>query len=276
MCEIKFIKAKLFKKNRCNNLYNDLKGKTVIVTGASRGIGLAIAKKFIEEGANVYDLDVISPTESIPELQYIRCDVSSLDDVKNAFDKIYSENKAVDVLINNAGVESFGTVTETELSEWNRILGINLTGSFLTSKYALKTMKNVGGVIEFISSIQAIIIQKRLAAYVTSKHALIGLMKSIALDYAPKVRSVAICPGSVRTPLLEWAAVQEVGNDKVKIDEKIREWGRLYPMQRVAEPDEVADLAVFLASERARYITGICIPFDGGLSIVLYESVPEK
>lgn len=257
-------------------MYNDLKGKTVIVTGASRGIGLAIAKKFIEEGANVYDLDVISPTESIRELQYIRCDVSSLDDVKNAFDKIYSENKAVDVLINNAGVESFGTVTETELSEWNRILGINLTGSFLTSKYALKTMKNVGGVIEFISSIQAIIIQKRLAAYVTSKHALIGLMKSIALDYAPKVRSVAICPGSVRTPLLEWAAVQEVGNDKVKIDEKIREWGRLYPMQRVAEPDEVADLAVFLASERARYITGICIPFDGGLSIVLYESVPEK
>ena len=257
-------------------MYDDLKGKVVIVTGASSGIGYAIAERFNKEGAKVYNLDIVPPKTEIKGVEYIKCDVSDEKMVRDAIETIVSKEGRIDVVVNNAGIESYGSVHEVTPAEWDRIMNVNLRGSYLVSHYAIPHMMERGGVIEFISSVQAVVIQKRLAAYVTSKHALIGLMKSIALDYAPKIRSVAILPGSVRTPLLEWAAAQEVGNDPVKINQKIEEWGRLYPMKRVAEPYEIAALAVFLASNEASYITGAAIIIDGGISIYLPESVPEK
>jgi NAD(P)-dependent dehydrogenase (short-subunit alcohol dehydrogenase family) len=257
-------------------VYDDLKGKIVVVTGASSGIGSAIADRFSMEGAKTYNLDLAPPKKEINKnVRFIKCDVSSEDAVRNAVSEISSRENRIDILVNNAGVESFGSVHETEEKDWDRILGTNLRGSFLVSKYCLPHMMEKGGVIEFLASIQSMMIQKRLAAYVTSKHGVIGLMKSIALDYAPKVRSIAICPGSVRTPLLEWTAVEEVGNDTAKINEKFEEWGKLYPMKRIAEPEEIASLAAFLASNEAAYITGISIKMDGGLSVFLQESVPE-
>jgi NAD(P)-dependent dehydrogenase (short-subunit alcohol dehydrogenase family) len=256
--------------------YSGLEKKTVIVTGASSGIGKAIAKRFSEEKALVYNLDISGEQGGQHESKHIQCDVSDESQVREAIDEIVRSSGKIDILINNAGIESFGSVHETDLLEWKRIIGVNLTGSFLASKYAIPHMIEQGGVIEFMSSVQSVMIQKRLAAYVASKHGVIGLMKSIALDYAPKIRSVAICPGSVRTPLLEWTAVSEVGHDPPKIKKKIEEWGEIYPMKRIAEPSEIANLAVFLASEEASYITGISILMDGGLSIFLQESVPEK
>ena len=257
-------------------MYDDLKGKVVIVTGASSGIGYAIAERFRREGARVYNLDIKPPNVSIEGVEYLRCDVSDEKMVRDAIETIASREGRIDVVVNNAGIESYGSVHEVSPAEWDRIMNVNLRGSYLVSHYAIPYMMERGGVIEFISSVQAVMVQRRVAAYVASKHALIGLMKSIAVDYAPKIRSVAILPGSVRTPLLEWAAAQEVGNDPVKIRQKIEEWGRLYPMKRVAEPYEIAALAVFLASNEASYITGAAIIIDGGISIYLPESVPEK
>ena len=257
-------------------MYDEFKKKTVVVTGASSGIGLAISDRFSMEGANVYDLDIEQPKNVLNErTKFIKCDVSDVNSVRGAINEIISREKKIDVLVNNAGIESFASVHETTENEWDRIMGINLRGSFLVSRYCIPHMKQNGGVIEFLASIQSLVIQKRLAAYVTSKHGVIGLMKSIALDYAPKIRSVAICPGSVRTPLLEWTAIEEVGNDPVKINKKFKEWGKLYPMKRIAEPSEIASLAAFLASNEAAYITGMSIKMDGGLSIFLQESVPE-
>lgn len=258
-------------------MYNDLKNKTVVVTGGSSGIGKEIAERFNMEGSNVYNLD-IRPTKGAQNvtLKHLVCDVSSKQSVRESIDQIVKEKKKIDVLVNNAGIESFGSVHETEEKEWDRIMNVNLRGGYLVSRYCIPHMKQGGGVIEFISSIQSMMIQKRLAAYVSSKHGVIGLMKSIALDYAPKIRSIAICPGSVRTPLLEWTAIEEVGDEPGKIKEKFNEWGKLYPMKRIAEPSEIASLAVFLASKEASYITGTTINMDGGLSIFLQESVPEE
>lgn len=254
-------------------MYSELKDKVVIITGGSNGIGRAIVERFVKEGSIVYNFDVSDPKD--PLGKFIRCDASSENDVKNSINRVIRESGRVNVLINNAGIESFGSVGKVPLDEWKHILDVNLQGAFLMSKFTIPHMQENGGVIEFISSIQAKIIQKKLAAYVTSKHALIGLMKSIAIDYAPKIRSMAICPGSVRTPLLEWTAMKEVGNNKERIEGKLKEWGNLYPMKRIAEAHEVANLVAFLASDEAMYITGLCIPFDGGLSIALFESVPE-
>lgn len=256
--------------------YSSLEKKIVIVTGASSGIGQAVAKRFGEEKALVYNLDISKEHGDQHSSRYIKCDVSDEGEIKEAINEVVNNNGKIDVLINNAGIESFGSVHETDVLEWKRIIGVNLTGSFLASKYVIPHMIKQGGVIEFMSSVQSEMIQKRLAAYVVSKHGVVGLMKSIALDYAPRIRSVAICPGSVRTPLLEWTAVNEVGDDPIEIKKKYDEWGRLYPMKRIAEPSEIANLAVFLASEEAAYITGTSILMDGGLSIFLQESVPES
>lgn len=256
-------------------MYDSLRNKIVVVTGASKGIGEAIAERFCAEGGTVYNLDKIKKKTGRDSSRYIRCDVSRESEVKRAIGSIVRKEGKIDILVNNAGIENFGSTHEAEAKEWERIIGVNLTGSFLVSKYAIPHMIKKGGVIEFISSIQSHMIQRRLAAYVASKHGIIGLMKSIALDYAPKIRSVAICPGSVRTPLLEWTAIREVGGNPDKIRGKIGEWGKLYPMKRIAEPAEVANLVAFLASDQADYITGISVLIDGGLSIFLQESVPE-
>ncbi|MCL5252715.1 MAG: SDR family oxidoreductase [Candidatus Thermoplasmatota archaeon] len=257
-------------------MYDSLRDKVVVVTGASNGIGEAIAKRFSAEGGTVYNLDIIEKKTGQDSLRYIRCDVSRESEVRRTISSIVKQEGNIDILVNNAGIENFGSAHETEVKEWERIIGVNLTGSFLVSKYAIPHMIKKGGVIEFMSSIQSQMIQRRLAAYVASKHGIIGLMKSIALDYAPKIRSVAICPGSVRTPLLEWTAIKEVGEDPDKVRLKIGEWGKLYPMKRIAEPEEIANLVAFLASDQAGYITGISILIDGGLSVFLQESVPEN
>ena len=257
-------------------VYDDLKGKIVVVTGASSGIGSAIADRFSMEGAKTYNLDLAPPKKEINKnVRFIKCDVSSEDAVRNAVSEISSRENRIDILVNNAGVESFGSVHETEEKDWDRILGTNLRGSFLVSKYCLPHMMEKGGVIEFLASIQSMMIQKRLAAYVTSKHGVIGLMKSIALDYSPIIRCNAILPATIDTPLVDKAAVLEVGNDPIKIMEKKKEWGFAHPMQRIGRPQEVASAVAFLASKESSFITGISLLVDGGLSIKAPISTPK-
>ncbi len=174
------------------------------------------------------------------------------------------------MLVNNAGIESYALIHECSEEEWDRILDINLKGCFLTSKYAIPYMLRGGeGVIIMIASVQSFMVEKRVAAYASSKAALLGLTRSIAIDHAPKIRTVAICPGSVRTPLLEWAAMMETEGDEEKARRNIEEWGKLHPIGRIIEPEEVANVVAFLASNQASAITGTCIVVDGGLSTKL-------
>lgn len=162
------------------------------------------------------------------------------------------------------------------MGEWRRIIDVNLFGYYYASKFAIPYMiRSRDPSIVNISSVQASIITKNASAYVTSKHAVIGLTKSIALDYAPLLRCNAVCPATIDTPLVRKAAELEVGSDPMRIEKKISEWGHEHPMQRIGKPQEVASAVAFLASREASFITGTCLYVDGGLSIRAPISTPE-
>lgn len=260
-----------------DELYDDLKNKTVIVSGASQGIGLAIAERFCEEGSIVFNLDVKEPEKNDSHSRYIRCDVSSSEQVHDAVVAVAEASGRVDVVVNNAGIEEYYALHETPVEKWDKLMGVNLRGPYLLTKEAIPHMlKTGGGVVLFTASVQSSVVQKRDAAYVTSKHALLGLARSVAVDYAPLIRAVALCPGTIITPLQISCARQEVGDDPQKIQQKLEEWGRMCPMGREGDASEVANVAAFMASKQASYVTGAAIYIDGGLGAYLPESVPES
>ena len=247
-----------------------LKGKVAIVTGGSQGIGKGIVKVLKEENVNVINFDIKEPSYDV---DYFKVDVSKKEQVIKGVDYVISKYGRIDILVNNAGIESYGAVHEVEEDEWDRIINVNVKGVFLMSKYTIPYMLKQGkGVIINIASVQSFAVQRRVAAYGTSKHAVLGLTRSIAVDYAPTIRCVAVCPGSIRTPLLEWAAEEEVGKEHV--EDKIREWGEIYPMKRVGKPEEIGYLVAFLASDLASFINGECVTIDGGLRALLPISSP--
>ncbi|MGE9810791.1 glucose 1-dehydrogenase [Ferroplasma acidiphilum] len=258
-------------------MYNDLKGKNVIITGGSRGIGSAIAHRFKDEGARVISISRHTPEDTDDRITYYNCDVSGSNNVKSTIENILSKFNGIDILVNNAGIEEYARLDKTDEGMWDRIMDINVKGVYNVSKYCIPEMiKNHSGNIINISSVQANIITKNAAAYVTSKHAIIGLTKSIALDYAPEIRCNAVLPATIDTPLVRKAAILEVGNNEEKIKDKIREWGLQHPLGRIGKPEEVANVVIFLASSQSSFITGSSIMVDGGLSIKAPISTPDE
>lgn len=249
-----------------------LRDKVAIVTGGSQGIGKGIVEVLKEEGVITVNFDVKEPSYDV---DFFKVDISKRDQVINGINYVISKYSRIDILVNNAGIESYGAAHEVEEDEWDRIMNVNVKGAFLMSKYTIPHMLKQGkGVIINIASLQSFAVQRRVAAYATSKHALLGLTRSMAVDYAPAIRCVAVCPGSIRTPLLEWAAEQEVGKEHV--EDKIREWGEIYPMKRVGKPEEIGYLVAFLASDLASFINGECVTIDGGLRALLPISSPKS
>lgn len=242
-------------------------GKTVVITGGAEGIGAGCAKVFHRERANTVVLDVNEQTgnELCARLgdraRFIKCDVSKESEVQNAMKQAAGHFGSLDVLVNNAGILKYFSVTETSEEDWDNILGINLKGAFLCAKHALPYMMEAGaGVVVNMSSVQAYTTQEKVAAYVTSKSALIGLTRSIAIDYAPEVRCVAICPGGVDTPLNR-KAFQESPDPKQVRQETID----LHLLKRMADPEEIGELVAFVASDKGSFITGQPIRIDGGV-----------
>lgn len=257
-------------------MYKDLANKTVIVTGGSSGIGLETVRRFVNEECNVYNFDITPPPEKIGN--YIRCDISSEADLIKAIKEVSSSEESIDVVVSNAGIEHYYFEHDCPTDEWERQVNVDLKGAFLVTKHLiphlLKGKKNPS--ISYTASVQSFMVQRKDTAYVTSKHGLIGLMRSVAVNYAPEIRSNAVCPGPIVTPLQIREATEEVGNDPKKIQDKLDEWGRMTPMKRQGQPEEVANVFAFLASDQASYITGSSILVDGGMSVYIPESVPEK
>ena len=246
------------------------KSKVVVVTGGAKGIGGSCSRVFNELGANVCILDIDEKgkeflTELGGDSLFTQCDVSKEDQVKNAFTHIVEEMGDIDILVNNAGIQTYGTVTETTEEEWDRVINVNLKSVFLCSKFALPSMiKKTNGCIVNVSSVQAFITQKNVAGYTTSKTAILGLTRSIAVDYAPNIRCVAVCPGTTDTPMLRDSFALSPNPDEV-----YQECVDMHLTKRIGTSDEVAEFIAYLASDKAGFITGQAFRIDGGLGITI-------
>lgn len=243
-------------------------GKVAVVTGGSKGIGAATAEGFLNEGASVAVLDVdpahpaIAPPNADRYLHVV-ANVARSSDVAAAFESTVNRFGRIDYLVNNAGIQEYASVTETSEEEWDRVLGVNLKGAFLCAKHAIPAMQRSGaGVIVNVASVQSFVTQRNVAAYTTSKSALLGLTRSIALDFAPTIRCVAACPGTVDTPMFR-NALKLAADAEVILDECVH----MHPVRRLASGKEVASLILYLCSDDAAFITGQYIRIDGGVGI---------
>lgn len=242
----------------------DLTGKTAIVTGGAAGIGKGIALRLSEAGASVViadtDLDNAEKTSAALHGSIaVMTDVSQEADVINLVEKAQDAYGGIDIMVNNAGVYPMKSVIDMTSEDWDRILGINLKGAFLCSREAAKTMirQNRGGRIINIASIDSVHPSlPGLLAYDSSKGGMMMLTKSLALELASyKILVNAIAPGAVRTPGATTGVSEDAANAFIQ---KI-------PLGRMGEPDDIALVALFLASEAASYLTGSFIVADGGV-----------
>jgi NAD(P)-dependent dehydrogenase (short-subunit alcohol dehydrogenase family) len=245
--------------------------KVAVITGGSKGIGGATSRAFLAEGARVAVLDVDAPDFQTAgdNLRFIKTDVSQAREVAAAFEQVSSTFGGVDILVNNAGIQRYGTVVENSEQEWDTVINVNLKSQYLCANKAIPSMLQRGkGVVINVASVQAFVSQAGAAAYVTSKAAILGLTRSIAIDFAPKVRCVAVCPGTVDTPMLHWAVSLSPDPQTV-----LKECDHIHLLDRIAKPEEIADLIVYLASDKAGFITGGAIRIDGGLGLSIGGSV---
>ncbi len=242
---------------------DQLAGKTAFVTGGAGGIGRAICARFAAEGARVIAADV-QPGNDLPDGVILQSyDVTSEDVVRSTFEELAEEWDQLDILVNAAGIEIEKTIEETSLEEWNRIFAINVTGMFLTSKYALPLLRKSAGasVINF-GSYDGYIADPGLAAYCATKGAVHALTRAMACDHGPEgIRVNAICPGYVNTPMLQ-SFFGESG-DIESLKQAVRD---VHPMRTYGEPEDIANLVNWLASDEARYASGQLWVIDGGLS----------
>jgi NAD(P)-dependent dehydrogenase (short-subunit alcohol dehydrogenase family) len=238
--------------------------KVVVITGGSKGIGKATAEYFLEKGAIVAIWDITEWTGTFSEnLLFVQCNVSKELEVMKALSATLAAFKKVDILVNNAGIQRYATVTGSSEAEWDEVMNVNLKSAFLCSKHCIPSMQlNGKGAIINVSSVQAFISQQNVAAYTTSKTALLGLTRSIAVDYAPNIRCVAVCPGTVDTPMLRDAI--QLSPDPAAV---LQECHDMHLSGRIGTPEEVAALIGFLAGESAGFMTGQAIRIDGGLGI---------
>jgi len=263
---------------------DEFRGKVAVVTGGGAGIGLAAAGRLAREGASVV---ICSDREDQArqaagnlreeglEVRGRRGDVTSSTDMRDLVDFAVETYGGVDVLVNSAGVQRYGTVADTEEDVWDEVLGVNLKGIYQASRHAIPEMRERGGgAIVNVSSVQAIASQTGVAAYTASKGGINALTRAMALDHAPEnIRVNAVCPGSVDTPMLRWAADLFKGEDTVEAT--VEEWGGMHPLGRVAKPEEVAEVICFLAGPKASFVTGAAYMVDGGLLAALGVRLPD-
>ncbi|HLH05215.1 MAG TPA: glucose 1-dehydrogenase [Bryobacteraceae bacterium] len=251
----------------------EFEGKAAIVTGTS-GIGKAIAMRLARGGGKVLACGVdeaanhqceAEAREAGIAIHVQECDVSNPSDVRQAVGWAVSSFGGVDILANAAAIHPFGDVLETDLETWNRCLSVNVTGIFLFAKFSIPEMKKRGGgAIVNLASVQGHACQRGVAAYATSKGAILSLTRALALDHAAdNIRVNSISPGSIATPMLERAA--RIFSPDIPVERVFERFGQAHPLGRVGTPEEVAELAAFLLSSRAGFCTGGDYLIDGGL-----------
>lgn len=244
-----------------------LEGKVAIVTGGRGGIGRAICDRFLAEGATVYaaDLSEGGSTGATHDSTFLKLDVTQETDAKAAMERIYAVHGKLDILVNAAGIEIEESIETTTLEQWNRIFAINVTGTFLTSKYALPLLrKSTGASVINFGSYDGFIADPNLAAYCATKGAVHALTRAMACDHGRDgIRVNAICPGYIDTPMLQSFFEGGHGGTPEELKQAARD---VHPTGDYGTPTDIANLVNWLASDEARYASGQLWVLDGGLS----------
>jgi len=247
-----------------------LEGRVAVVTGGSDGIGRAIALAFAREGAKVVIVGrdevkgrrALNELKGVGEAAYFKVDVSDSERVRRMVTDTIQKYGRIDILINNAAICPAGDVLTTSEAAWDEVIDVNLKGVFLCSKYVIPHMqRNGGGVIVNIGSINSLMAMENEAAYDASKGGVLMLTKAMALDFArSNIRVNCICPGAIETPMLNASlgTAKDPKAARASLTQK-------HPLRRTGKPEEIAQAALFLATDDSSFITGATIPVDGGI-----------
>jgi meso-butanediol dehydrogenase / (S,S)-butanediol dehydrogenase / diacetyl reductase len=253
----------------------DFEGKIAFVTGTT-GMGEGASLRLARGGASVFAVGIdeagnrrlkdIGGQEGLP-IEVAHADVSKAVDVERAVSEAVAWFGGIDVLVNCAGIQTYGTVVTTTEADWDRVFDVNVKSIYLTGHYAIpRIVERGGGTVVNIASVQGHACQRSVAGYAAGKAAIHALTRSMALDHAKdNIRVNSVSPGSIRTPMLEFAA-RELGGPGQGMEDKIAEFGSRHPLGRVGTIEDVAELIAFLAGPRSGFCTGADFRADGGLT----------
>jgi NAD(P)-dependent dehydrogenase (short-subunit alcohol dehydrogenase family) len=240
-----------------------LDGRIALITGGASGIGEATARLFHAAGASVLIVDVDAGgakrlASELPGASPVVCDITDEEQVRGIFGRI----SKLDILVNNAGVGLVGGIEETEAADFRRLFKVNVEGMFLITKHALPLLLASGhGTIVNIGSVAGLVGVKKRFAYCATKGAVVAMTRQLAVDYPTQVRVNCICPGTVDTPFVEAYLEKYFKNEK----EKVRaELNARQPVGRLGRPEEIAHMALYLASREAAFVNGSVLTIDGG------------
>jgi NAD(P)-dependent dehydrogenase (short-subunit alcohol dehydrogenase family) len=245
--------------------------KTIVVTGGALGIGKAACEIFAERGASVaiLDWDEKAGNETREQIEerggkiiFQKVNVADFAAVENAVQKASELFGKINSLVVSAGIQRYGTALSTDEAQWEEVLNVNLKGAWNAAKAVIPFLKKAGGgTIVNISSVQALATQPNVLAYTVSKHGLLGLTRSMAMDFAKdNIRANCVCPGTVDTPMFKWAASLDPNPQSV-----YDACNAMHPLGRIAQPREIGEVVAFLAHESSSFVTGATWTVDGGL-----------
>jgi len=250
----------------------DLKGKTAVITGGGSGIGRSIAQKFAQQNAEViiFELTEDHATDTLKDIRdaggqalAYACDVSDPDSVKAAVDNTVKDSKKIDILVNNAGIAHVGNAVDTSVEDFDRLYQTNVRGVYNCLHTVLPHMIDAGGgVILNLASIVSLTGIPDRFAYSMTKGAVLTMTYSVATDFiGQNIRCNCICPGRVHTPFVDGFIAKNYPGKEKEMFQKLSE---AQPIGRMAEPEEIANLSVYLCSEESAFVTGVAWPIDGG------------
>jgi NAD(P)-dependent dehydrogenase (short-subunit alcohol dehydrogenase family) len=247
-------------------------GRTALITGGAGGMGRAIASRFLADGDTVELADrsvesLAAATRALPGAGSIVADVSEVAGCEEMIDRVIDRHGRLDVLVTAAGLWTEGPTAETAESEWDRVVGVNLKGTFFSCRFAIPHLVDTEGAIVAISSDYGLVGGPEAAVYCASKFGVNGLVRSLALELAPQgVRVNSVCPADVETPMLAGQALDHGGGDTRGYLDRLLSTLPQGPRARFISPDEIASVVAFLAADASEPITGVCLPVEWGVT----------